>query len=66
MPSRCGRWAAAPRLVANLSGTNIVVSWVSPSPGFVLQQVNQLNGGINGWLDAIQPAQSLDVPELAL
>jgi len=53
-------------LVANLSGTNIVVSWVSPSPGFVLQQVNQLNGGINGWLDAIQPAQSLDVPELAL
>jgi hypothetical protein len=39
-------------LAANLSGTNIVVSWVSPGPGFVLQQINRLNGGINGWLDA--------------
>jgi hypothetical protein len=42
----------APQLAANLSGTNIMVSWVSPSPGFVLQQVNQLTGGTNNWLDA--------------
>jgi hypothetical protein len=25
---------------------------VSPGPGFVLQQVNHLNAGINGWQDA--------------
>jgi len=42
----------APQLAANLSGTNVVVSWISPAPGFVLQQVNQLNGGANSWLDS--------------
>jgi hypothetical protein len=43
---------AAPRLAANLSGTNLVVSWVSPSPGFVLQQIDQISGGTNNWTDA--------------
>jgi hypothetical protein len=42
----------APQLTANLSNTNLVVSWVSPSPGFVLQQVNKLAGGTNNWTDA--------------
>ncbi|MGA2685791.1 MAG: hypothetical protein ABSF51_12130 [Verrucomicrobiota bacterium] len=42
----------APQLAATLSDTNIVVSWVSPSPGFVLQQINELNAGTNNWLDA--------------
>ena len=42
----------APELTATLAGTNLVVSWVSPSPGFVLQQVNGLNGGTNNWMDA--------------
>jgi hypothetical protein len=42
---------AAPELAAHLCGTNILVSWVSPSPGFVLQQINQLVGGTNNWMD---------------
>jgi hypothetical protein len=41
-----------PRLEASHSGTNIVVSWVSPSPGFVLQEVNQLKSATNNWVDA--------------
>ena len=41
----------APQLAANLSDTNLMVSWVSPGPGFVLQQVSPLNGGPNDWLD---------------
>jgi len=50
-PANAFQPPAAPQLAANLSGTNMVVSWVSPSPGFVLQQVNPLNGGTNNWLD---------------
>jgi hypothetical protein len=46
------RTPVAPRLVANLSGTNLAVTWTSPSPGFVLQQANGLNNGSNYWLDA--------------
>jgi hypothetical protein len=42
---------APPVLATSLSGTNLLVSWVSPSPGFVLQQVDQLNGGANNWVD---------------
>jgi len=42
---------AAPQLAANISGTNLMVSWISLAPGFVLQQVNRLNGGVNNWLD---------------
>jgi hypothetical protein len=42
-------------LAANRSGTNLVVSWVSLSPGFVLQQVNQLKGGSNNWVDVTNP-----------
>ena len=42
---------APPLLATSLSGTNLLVSWVSPSPGFVLQQVNQLTGGANNWVD---------------
>jgi hypothetical protein len=42
---------APPVLAANLSCSNLVVSWVSPSPGFVLQQINELAAGSNNWLD---------------
>ncbi len=41
---------AAPQLAANLSGTNLVVSWLSAAPGFVLQQADQLSS-TNNWLD---------------
>jgi hypothetical protein len=41
---------AAPKLTANLAGNSVLVSWVSPSPGFVLQQIGKLNGGAN-WSD---------------
>jgi hypothetical protein len=40
----------APQLAANLTGSNVLVSWVSPAPGFVLQQINNLASG--NWLDA--------------
>jgi len=50
-PTNAFQPPAPPQLTANLSGTNLVVSWVSPGPGFVLQQVNQLNSGTNNWLD---------------
>jgi hypothetical protein len=46
----------APRLAANLSGTNLLVSWVSPSPGFTLQQINKLVHGANNWVDATNAA----------
>jgi hypothetical protein len=46
------QFLTAPRLTANLSGASLVVSWVSPSPGFVLQQINNLVGGSNNWADA--------------
>jgi hypothetical protein len=48
-PANAFQPPAAPQLAANLSGTNFVVSWISPSPGFVLQQVKKLNGN---WVDA--------------
>lgn len=41
---------SAPRLTANLAGSNLMVSWVSPAPGFVLQQINNLGSG--NWVDA--------------
>ncbi len=41
----------APRLAAAVAGSNVTVSWVSPAPGFVLQQVNKLAGGSNNWVD---------------
>ena len=50
---------AAPQLAAALFGTNLMVSWISPAPGFVLQEINQLNGGTNNWLD------TTDTPWLA-
>ena len=40
---------AAPKLAANLAGSNVLVSWVSPSPGFVLQQIAKLTG--TNWVD---------------
>jgi len=52
VPANAFQLPVGPRLAANRSGTNIVVSWVSPSPSFVLQQVNQLKGGANNWVDA--------------
>jgi len=42
----------SPELTAALAGSNVLVSWVSSAPGFVLQQVNHLNGGTNSWSDA--------------
>jgi hypothetical protein len=41
----------APKLAANLTGSNVMVSWVSPAPGFVLQQINNLAS--SNWVDAI-------------
>ena len=41
----------APQLAANLMGSNVMVSWVSPAPGFVLQQINNLAS--SNWVDAI-------------
>jgi hypothetical protein len=41
---------AAPELTATLAGSNVVVSWVSPSSGFVLQQARALTGDTN-WTD---------------
>jgi hypothetical protein len=41
----------APKLTANLAGSNVLVSWVSPSPGFVLQQIVKLTRGTNNWSD---------------
>jgi hypothetical protein len=43
--------AAGPQLAANVSRSNVVVGWASPSPGFVLQQVNRLGPGTNNWQD---------------
>ena len=42
---------AAPQLEANLSGAGFAVNWVSPSPGFVLQQTTNLVGAGNNWSD---------------
>jgi len=42
---------AAPELTAWLTGSNALVGWVSPAPGFVLQQAGTLTGGVNNWLD---------------
>jgi len=50
---------AGPELAANLAGRNMLVSWVSPSPGFVLQQIGKLTGGANNWTDVT------DAPVLA-
>jgi len=40
---------SAPKLTVCLAGSNALVSWVSPSPGFVLQQIGKLNG--TNWSD---------------
>jgi hypothetical protein len=42
---------SAPRLTAGLNGTNLVVSWVSPAPAFVLQQAGRLPPRSNDWQD---------------
>jgi hypothetical protein len=43
---------APPQLSASVTSSNVAVSWVSPSPGFVLQEASQLGGGAN-WVDTI-------------
>lgn len=58
-PTNAFQPPAAPRMAAVLSGTNLTVSWISPAPGFVLQQVNQLNSATNNWSD------TADTPWLA-
>ncbi|HXR03153.1 MAG TPA: hypothetical protein VN836_00420 [Verrucomicrobiae bacterium] len=50
-PVNAFQMPTGPRLAVNLSGTNLVVGWISPSPGFVLQQVGELAGGTNNWSD---------------
>jgi hypothetical protein len=40
---------SVPKLAAALSGSNVLVSWVSLSPGFVLQQSGKPNGA--NWTD---------------
>jgi hypothetical protein len=42
---------SAPRLTASLNGSNLVVSWVSPAPGFMLQQTGRLPARSNDWQD---------------
>jgi hypothetical protein len=41
---------AGPRLNALPSGSNLVVNWVSSSPGFVLEQATQLANGSSNWV----------------
>jgi hypothetical protein len=41
---------SAPQLAASFAGGNVMVSWMSPAPGFVLQQINNLASG--SWVDA--------------
>jgi hypothetical protein len=43
---------AAPKLATGVSGTNVVVSWVSPGPGFVLQAEGKLAGSGGNWADS--------------
>jgi len=49
--SKAFQVVAAPELAATKTGSNLLVSWVSPAPGFVLQQVSGLNGSTNNWSD---------------
>lgn len=50
-PAKAFQPLTAPRLTANLTGSNVVVSWLSSAPGFVLQQSSQLGAGIISWVD---------------
>lgn len=43
---------AGPQLTANVAGSNVMVSWVSPAPGFIPQQASRLVNGSNNWADA--------------
>ncbi|MGO8701328.1 MAG: hypothetical protein ACLQVY_26885 [Limisphaerales bacterium] len=36
---------------ADLAGSALVISWVTPAPDFVLQQVNHLGGDASDWAD---------------
>src|SRR5438094_10264749 len=38
----------APKLTITCSGTDVIVSWPSPTTGFILQQNNNVNNAI-GW-----------------
>jgi hypothetical protein len=42
---------ASPKLAVALAGSNVLVSWVSPSPGFLLQQIGNLAKSTTNWLD---------------
>jgi hypothetical protein len=42
---------SAPGLTASLNGSNLMVAWVSPAPGFVLQQAGSLAAHSNAWQD---------------
>ncbi len=46
--SRISRGLPLPTLTSALSGSGVIVSWPSPSKGFVLQQHTDLSDG-NGW-----------------
>jgi hypothetical protein len=43
---------AAPNLTVNLAAGSAVVGWVSPAPGFVLQQAGALANGGTNWINA--------------
>jgi hypothetical protein len=44
--------ATAPVLSAGVNGANVVVSWTSASPGFVLQQAGSVTNSVVNWTDA--------------
>lgn len=46
---------AAPELAAALAGSNVLIGWISPSPGFWLQQIGNLAEGPTNWLDVPNP-----------
>ena len=56
-----------PLLRIDRSGTSSVIGWVSPSPGFVLQQADDLTVGANAWTDiANQPVFSGNSNQITL
>jgi hypothetical protein len=51
VPANAFQSPVGPHLSAHRSGANVAVNWVSPSPGFVLQQAGGIVGGTNNWTD---------------
>ena len=49
------QFPAAPELAAALAGSNVLIGWISPSPGFWLQQIGNLTAGQTNWVDVTNP-----------